>query len=182
MNIRTLIPLIFAAAVLVASVVLYAGGYYLLNSLMQKSGELATEVAAKNQELENATRAHAALATVASQEGSLDQYLVSKQDIVPFLESLQSVGRPLGSSVNVLSVTDAKDKTRARIQLQLAVTGSFDSVMRTLGAIEYGPYDGVITNLSISTAVGDAVRIASGTAWTALATYSVGVRATSTTP
>jgi hypothetical protein len=182
MTIRTFIPFFMAVAVFIASVILYVGGYYLLDHFTARADELATQVNVKNQALENATRAHSAISSLTTEQGSVDQYLITKQEVVSFLESLQGVGAPLGAKVNVLSVSDQKDKTRSRIQLQLSVTGSFDAVMRTLGAIEYAPYDGVMSNVTLNTGVGDG-GTTTGSAWTGLATYSVGVRsATSTKP
>lgn len=177
MNIRTLVPLIIAVLILLGAVALYGAGYYLLTKFNETENGLDTQIAAKGRDLENASRAHAALSSQGGQ--TLDQYLLAKSDIVPFLEELQGEGAPFGAKVDVLSVTDQKDKVRSRVQLSLSITGSFDAVMRTLGSIEYSPYDGVMTNVSLGTATGDA-KTATGTAWTALATYSVALAGTST--
>lgn len=175
MNVRAFIPLILAVLVLIASIGLYAGGYYLLNRLTDTAASLASQATLANQQLENATRAHSALTSGAAGQ-NVNQYLVTKNDIVPFLESLQAVGTPLGSSVSVVSVTDQSDKLHSRIALSLSITGSFDAVMRTLGGIEYAPYDGVMTSVSM-----DSAAASSGAGWTALASYSVGVRSASST-
>ncbi len=180
MSLRTLIPLSIAILVFLGAVGLYSAGYYLLSTVEAKSEKLASQEAAKSQELEAATRAHQALTSLSTQEAALNQHFVAKADIVPFLEQLQATGVPYGAKVNVVSVNDASDKVHSRIQLSLSISGSFDAVMRTLGTIEYGPYDGVMTNVSLGTAVGDDAKVATGTAWTALATYSVGLRATTT--
>ncbi len=178
MNTRTLIPLITALLTLLIAGGLYGGGYYLLNRQEAKAEELGTEIGKKNLELAKAARAHAALASLSADEETLDQYSIRKADVVPFLESIQGVGRPLGSKVDVLSVGDVQDGKHARIALSISITGSFDAVVRTLGAIEYGPYDGVITNLSLDTATNDP----KGTPqWTAAAVYSVGIRSASST-
>jgi len=174
---RSFIPLAIAFLVFLASVGVYAGGYYLLTTLNAKATTLAQQEASKEASLERTTRAHTALTTLAGSDTSLDQYVLTKNDIVPFLEVLQSTGQPFGTSVDVLSVTDTKDKTHQRIQLSLSLHGSFDGVMRTLGTIEYSPYDGVLSNVSLNTET-----TASSTRWTADAVYSVGLRTGTTTP
>lgn len=174
---KSLISLVTALLILLASAGVYGGGYFLLMKLHAHTADLQKQIAEKTIELDRATQARSALATLSNDEAVLNQYQISKSDVVPFLEALQTSGKPLGAKVDVLSVSDAKDGTHARISLSLAVTGSFDAVMRTLGIIEYGPYDGVITSLSL-----DNSRDGKGTIWTAAVLYSVGVRSASSTP
>ena len=106
----------------------------------------------------------------------------SREEVVDFLESIQATGRPFGVKVDVASVSNEKVSAHARIALSLAARGSFQGVMRTLGAIEYGPYDGVITNLSLTTDSPSTVGSTTSTTneWNATTLYSVGLRATST--
>jgi Tfp pilus assembly protein PilN len=178
MTMRSLIPLIVAFVILLVALGLYGFGYYTLASDTQKAATLATQINLKSQQLDRLARAHTALATLANDEATLRQYSVGKEEVVPFLETLQATGRPLGAGVQVLSVANEKSGTHNRISLSLSITGSFDAVMRTLGAIEYGPYDGVVTSLSLET-VPSAGK--GGNTWTAATMYSVGLRSASTT-
>jgi hypothetical protein len=103
------------------------------------------------------------------------QHFVSASDIVPFLSSLESTGKALGSTVSVVSVGSDTSKTKVgHLNLSLSITGPFDSVIRTLGAFEYSPYDIVLTNLTLNNA--------SASSWTAAAAFSVGTGVSSTTP
>jgi hypothetical protein len=171
MNIRPFIPLIIASLLLAAAIGLYAFGYFTLLANTAKATTLATGVATKTAQLERITQAHAALDTLSNDEATLRQYSIGKEAIVPFLETLQTSGRTLGTKIDVLSVQDEKDGKHVRVALSLSITGSFDAVMRTLGSLEYSPYDGVLRNLSF-----DATPAATGTSgWSATAVYSIGI-------
>ncbi len=175
---NSLISLAATTLLLVVSGGLYGFGYYVLTSSTAKSANLQTQIDAKTVELDRATRAHVELTTLTADEDALNQYSIQKSDVVPFLETLQSTGKPLGSVVKVLSVGDQNTDGHSRILLSLSISGSFDSVMRTLGAIEYGPYDGVVSSVALDTA-----KLPTGNVWTAAVLYSVGVQsATSTKP
>jgi len=179
MNLRHFIPFGIALLVLLASIGLYATGYFILSHARAEDAALAGQEATKNAEVARLTQAHTALASHDSDQAVLDQYVIKKSDIVPFLESLQSTGKSLGSAVDVLSVADQSDKAHNRIQLSLSISGSFDAVMRTIGTIEYGPYDGVITSLSLASTPGTGHA---APFWTASSLFSVGLRTASTTP
>jgi hypothetical protein len=60
--------------------------------------------------------------------------------------------------------------------MSLRIVGSFDAVMRTLGAIEYQAYDTTLANVTLDTPTGEN--------WTASASFLVGTppTATSTAP
>jgi Tfp pilus assembly protein PilO len=172
MKIRPFIPLIIALLVLLAVGGLYGFAYQQLEAGKEKAATLALQLDGRTVEFARLTQARAALASLASDEEALHQYSIRKESIVPFLEQIQSVGKPLGATVDVISVGDEKNPIHARVALSLTISGSFDAVMRTLGAIEYAPYDAVVTNASLDTIEGSKL-------WTAAVTYSVGV-ATST--
>jgi hypothetical protein len=184
MNLRPFIPLGIALLVLLGAATLYTLGYETLTGWATKAGDLSTKIAQKNYQLEHDTAAHAAFSTLAQDEVTINQYSVDKRDIVPFLETLQSSGAAVGSKVEVLSVSDQTVQGHNRISLSLAITGSFDAVMRTLGEIENGPYDGIVTSASLST---QNTGTSSARSWTATTQLSVGTRtapaaATSTKP
>lgn len=181
MTSRTFIPGVVALAALVLASGLYGFGYYELTKLTQRGQTLATEIEQKNTELTGAARARSALVTLEQDELLLKQYSVGKTEVVPFLEELQKVGKPLGASVEVVSVTDEKNAGHARIGLSLLITGSFDSVVRTLGTIEYGPYDAVVTNVVLDTAPTEQ-KVTGPKVWRAATTLSVGARTASSTP
>ena len=102
----------------------------------------------------------------------MQSYLVRQEEIVPFLDQLERTGASLGSVVTVASVSEEQGTERDRILLSLSIAGSFDSVVRTLGAIEYGPYDSAVSSMTLDTV---ADTEAQGR-WTATATFALGAR------
>lgn len=177
MNLRLFIPIVIATLVLIGVVSLYSFGYYTLTNQRVKAETLATQVAQKNYQLDRNVAAHAVISTLSEDEIAINQYSVGKEDVVPFLETLQATGKSVGTSIQVLSVSNQNVAGHSRIALSLSITGSFDSIMRTLGEIEYGPYDGVITNASLTT---DNVGTSTARTWTATTLLSVGTLSTTT--
>jgi len=170
---------LIAALILLAGIVgAYGLWYRMVGKASAETAALAEGIRARSQDSERAAAAKEALGSLVADEEGVRQYLVRTGDVVPFLERLEDTGTALGSSVDVVSVSAEQGAGRERIVLSLKIAGSFDSVLRTLGAIEYGPYDSALTGLSF-----DTVRSAeSGTpeGWTAAATFSIGTQATST--
>jgi Tfp pilus assembly protein PilO len=155
---------------------LVAGGAYGVwySAVADASAEGARlETELKNREAAGgrAATARRSLEELAEQESRVASYLVSSSEIVPFLESLEGVGDVLGAEVDVVSVGDSPD-TSGRIPLSLSISGSFNAVMRTVGAIEHHPNDVRVTSLTLDTPQGDAAS----SEWTANVTFSVGMR------
>jgi hypothetical protein len=86
---------------------------------------------------------------------------------------LQSTGTYLKSNVQVVSVSATPGTPTGVLDLSLKIDGTFDSVARTLGAIEYGPYDITITSLTFDTNP-SSVTATTEPQWSAAATYTVG--------
>lgn len=170
-----LIQLALALAVLVGVLAAYGAWYVVVGQASATSAALATEIETKTQESARVASAREALETLATDEASIQAYLIRQEDIVSFLERLESLGASLGSAVEVVSVGAEEGGERPHIRLSLKITGSFDAVLRTLGAIEYGPYDSAITTITLDTLPeGDG----SSGRWTAAATLTLGTRTT----
>lgn len=170
MNRAQFIQLGIALSVLVILVALSVGAGVYLESQKQRAVQLGQEVAQKQSEAVRIARAREALPVLEEAEGVVAQRLVPARDIVSFLERLEKQGKAQGASVKVLSVNPVQVESQSRISIALTITGSFDSVLRALGAIEYGPYDLSLTNVAVTTA--GAEEAAGG--WTASVTVSVG--------
>jgi hypothetical protein len=179
MNLRTFIPLVIATLVLIGAASLYGFMYYTLTMGKANVGKLSSQIAQKSYQLERNAAARSALSTLSEGETAINQYSVGKDDVVPFLGALQATGKSVGTTVQVLSVSSQNIAEHSRIALSLSITGSFDAVMRTLGEIEYGPYDGVITSTSLTS---EGVGTSSARNWTAATLLSVGTLATTTAP
>lgn len=168
-----LIQLSLALAVLVGVLTAYGAWYVVVGQASATSAALATEIETKTQESARVASAREALETLATDEASIQAYFIRQEDIVTFLERLESSGTALGSVVEVVSVGAEDGDERPHIRLSLKITGSFDAVMRTLGAIEYGPYDSAITSVTLDTLPSE--NGPSGR-WTAAATLTLGTR------
>lgn len=168
-----LIQLSLALIVLVGVLGAYGAWYVAVGKASATSAALAQEIETKTQESLRVASAREALATLATDEASIQAYLIRQEDIVAFLERLESSGTSLGSVVEVVSVGAETSGERPHIRLSVKVTGSFDAVLRTLGAIEYGPYDSAVTTVTLDTL--PAENGPSGR-WTAAATFTLGTR------
>lgn len=145
------------------------GGYVFWYGYVQQldadSATLAEEIAAKDLERARTASARSAEADVVAQETFVKSHLVATADIVSFLEQLERTGKSLGATVHVASVSDQAKSSDGTISLSLSVTGSFDTVMRTLGAIEEGPYAIMANDISLDTA--------DGSSWSATGVFVV---------
>lgn len=96
--------------------------------------------------------ARAALADMAGDEAAMREYFVSETGVVAFIDGLEALGRAVGSTtVSVLSVSTVADAAvRPAFKFALSVNGTFDGVMRTVGALEYAPYVISISSLSVA--------------------------------
>ncbi len=169
-----LIQLIVALVVLL----LLGGGYVFwydhVQALDARAGALGAEIASKDAERSRSASARSGEAELAAQEAFVASHLVATADIVSFLERLEKTGRGFGAEVHVASVSDTVKASDGRISLSLSVAGPFDAVMRTIGAIEQGPYAMSVQDLSLDTA--------DGSSWSATGVFVAAIAATSTAP
>ena len=95
----------------------------------------------------------------------------------------------------MVSVAAAPASPYGHLNLSVSITGTFDAVSKTVGAIEYQPYNTSLTSLSLSTTAnpgdtGTTTATTSQPVWNAAVVFSVGAIttvatstvATSTTP
>jgi hypothetical protein len=152
---------------LVALALALLGYGFLKSAVSHKSvtvAALAEQIEAQSVSAGRIAAARAALAELAGDEGLVQGYFVSPTGVVALIDALQSLGQALGTEVGIDSVSANASKTA--LALSLTIKGPFDAVMRTVGAIEYAPYDISVTGLSLSASGKDA--------WTANLTLLVG--------
>lgn len=131
---------------------------------------LAATVSEKRQETLRVALAKAALPKLAESEALLNAHIVRAEDIVGFLGGLETQGKAMGATTEVVSVSPEQATEQARLALSIKVTGTFDAVERTLGAIEYGKYDTLVSSVTLE-ASKDAQ--AKSPLWTAFVVLSV---------
>lgn len=111
---------------------------------------LEDQIQAKTEAASRVTSARAAFAEIAGDEAAVEDYFVPEMAVVPFIEDLEARARALGASMKILSVSVGTAAQTPTLVLSLAVGGTFDAVMRTVGAVEYAPYDLVISRLAVA--------------------------------
>ncbi len=150
----------------------YAFWYLSVERLSDSARGLGQDIQEKTEDASRIRAAQAELATLAASEAEVGQYFVSTGNIVGFLEELQKTGAGLGAKVEVVSVASDDSTSPGHLTLALKITGSFDAVLRTLGAMEYGPYDSALQSLTFDTPAGSATS----DGWTAAAVFIVGTQ------
>lgn len=173
---KTYFQLISAAALFAIVLIGYALWYHALGSVSGELADLSAKVAAQNRSAAQAIAAEDELAKLSAEEGAIHGYFVSTSDIVSFLEALQKTGSALGAKVSVTSVS-ANAAPRPHLDLALTISGSFDAVMRTIGAIEYGPHDIVVKTLTVDS--GTSADGSASAGWTAALALQVGTASSS---
>jgi hypothetical protein len=171
MKLRHYSHALIALAVFVIAVSLYGVWYAYVGKESAAAVSLASDIETKKQSRERVQEAKLQLEQALSDQQSISGYFVDTDDVVPFLESLQNTGKRLGTTVVVESVSAQPAKPHSVLQLALHITGTFDSVERTLGAIEYQPYDTVVSSVTLDTAGPSAGAVPQ---WTAAVTLRIG--------
>jgi len=128
----------------------YGTWYATVAAQSTAAAALQNQIAAQAETISRIASARLALDEIADDEATVQSYFVSEGDIVSFIDQLELRGKNQGATVNVLSVSTGTVGTQPVFVLSLAVNGPFDSVLRTIGTIEYAPYDLFISGLSLS--------------------------------
>jgi hypothetical protein len=165
---RSLVLCILSCVLAALALAGYLLWYHAVSAKSVEAETLGNQIITRDRAQSRIGAASAEVADLASAEAGVGAYFVAPQNVVPFIEQLQSLGASTGASVSVLSVAANPPAAGALpvIAISLAVTGSFDHVVRAVGAIEYAPYDLALSSLAL----------AEGTAgaWTADVALTVG--------
>lgn len=170
-------PSLITLGIWVAILALALGGYGLARASVAAQSasvaELERQIEARRESSNHVALARSALAELAGDEAVVQSHFVTPSGVVTFIDDLQARAHALDAVVEVESVAaTAGREARPALLLTFAVTGAFDAVMRTIGSIEYAPYDISITELSLAHDVQDV--------WAASVHLSVGSAATTT--
>lgn len=139
-----------ALGICIVSIVGYGVWYGTISSKSAVVAGLQDQIDTRTETADRIAAVRATLADIASDEATVQDYFVPEANVVSFINSLEEHGKTLGATVGVLSVSTGGTAIQPLLILSLTITGTFDSVMRTAGVIEYAPYDLSITNLSVS--------------------------------
>ena len=133
-------------------IVAFVGQGFLYAGIANKSNSVAdlqSQINTKNETASRIASARTALAEIAGDEAAVQGYFVSETEIVPFIGNLEEHASAQAATMKVLSVSVSDATEYSTLVLSITVNGTFDAVMRTVGAIEYSPYDLSISKLSL---------------------------------
>ena len=142
--------LVIALLLGVAALAGYVGWYVVVSDKSGAVVDLQNRISAASESMSRMTSVRAALAEIKGDEAAVQGYFISEADIVAFINSIEALGPPQGATVSVISVSKSTLSGQAVFLLAVSVTGGFDAVMRTIGRIEYLPYDLALSTVSIS--------------------------------
>ena len=135
-------------AVFVAVVALGGVGYWYY-SITKMSAQLA-KVEEELRSSETQTRgAPTDDSRLAADEAAVGQYFVGEDDVPAFINVLESRVRARGATISIASVAKNGTGLETTLALAVVVTGTFEQVMQTVGAIEHLPYATKIASVNI---------------------------------
>lgn len=130
------------AGVLCAIAIIGFGFWYsVIETKSIEVANLESQIDTKTETSNRIASARASLAEIAGDEAIMQSYFVPETGVVAFITDLEALGRSQGATVSVLSVSKGGSSTQPMLIFSLTIKGTFDAVMRTVGAIEYSPYD-----------------------------------------
>jgi len=144
----SLAQLVAAIAVCTAVLIGYGFWYATVSAKSAAVAILQNQIDTRTETVKRMVSTRAALAEISGDEAVVQSYFVPETGVVAFIDGLESRGRALGATVTVLSVSTVKSSAQPALELALSIAGTFDAVMRTVGAIEYAPYDITVSMLS----------------------------------
>lgn len=144
-----LIQFVGALVLLISSVLGYGVWYATIAAQSASVANLESQINTKTAAASRVASARAALAKIAGDEAAVQSYFVPETGVVSFIDDLETRARAQGTVLSVLSVSTSGTGAQSAFVFALTINGSFDAVMRTVGAIEYAPYALSISALSL---------------------------------
>ena len=141
----------FSITLLVTIITLIGYGFWYSTVSAESASvaDLQKQISEQTQTAGRMVSARSALAEIANKEAAIQSYFVPQTGVVAFINDLEAQGKESGSVVKVLSVSTDSRGAQSFFIISLTLKGSFDSVLRTVGSIEYAPYDISIYDFSL---------------------------------
>jgi hypothetical protein len=129
----------------------YAYWYSFVTNQSTLVSDLENRIRTKTETSIKVAAARAALAEIAADESVVQGYFIPEDGVVTLIDDLQKRARAQSAQMKVLSVSTDGSAAQSTLVLLLSinVTGTFDAVMRTVGSLEYAPYDLSVVKLSL---------------------------------
>jgi hypothetical protein len=164
----TVLHVSIALGICLVSIGAYAYGYAYVADESARAAELSMNIDTKKATVDRASFIKAALLKLGEDEARIKNYFVS-EDIGAFVSGLEEIGKSLGVQVAITSVGEGKDSGRPVLLVAMRMQGTFDAILRTMGAIEYAPYAITVNNANVSSVGGEEAP------WSATVTLMVGM-------
>lgn len=145
-----LIHLSIALLVSILSITFYLWAYDHVAYKSRLVAQLEQTIQTQTEATSRMSSARNALAELNDSEAQIASYFVQEAEVVNFITDMEGQGKALGTLVRVSSVEKVETESHPTLSVSLIVTGSFDAVMRTVGAIEYAPYHLSVTKFSLT--------------------------------
>jgi hypothetical protein len=144
--------LIIWLAICGATFVGYGFWYTAVANKSSAVANLQNQIDTQTQTSARVAAARTALADISGDESLVQNYFVAETGVVPFIDTLQSLAQAQTATLKVLSVSTDGSAAQSNLVLLLTISidGTFDSVMRSVGAVEYAPYDITVSQLSVT--------------------------------
>lgn len=143
------IHFILALIICLATAAGYGVWYTIVSNKSNDVANLQNQITTESDTISRIASARVALAEIAGDEKAIQGYFVSETDVVAFINDLEQRGLAEKATVSVLSVSAGGPPARPTLLVALTIKGTFDSVMRAVGVIEYAPYAISISSLSV---------------------------------
>lgn len=141
---------VIAGVLCTATFAVYGVWYATVAAKSAAVATLQNTITAKTETVNRIAATRATLAGILNDETVIQGYFVPEANIVAFINSLQTHGKVLGATMQVLSVAKSGTALAPVFELTLTAKGTFDAVMRTTGSIEYLPYDLSVSTLTVT--------------------------------
>jgi len=145
----SLAHLILACAACAAALIGYGFWYAAIVSKSAAVADVQNQIEVRTETVKRMASTRAALAEIAGDEAVVQSYFVPETEVVAFIDGLEARARALGAAVTVRSVSTVKSSAQPVLEFSLTITGAFDAVLRTAGAIEHAPYDISVPTLAV---------------------------------
>lgn len=141
-----LIVVLITAGIVLAG---YGFWYAVITVKSAVVADLQEQIAVKTETANHISSARAAIVEISGDEVVVQSYFIPEAGVVAFINGLEAQGQTLHAAVDVLSVSTGFRGAQPILTFSLAIEGTFDAVMRTVGTIEYMPYDLSVSDLSL---------------------------------
>ena len=145
----TIIGLLGVSAIVIAllGIMVFIGMRITINEQVTRT--LQEKIITEEQQSTEFTTLTKTIKATEAQNAQLAKYVLTPEDVVPFLTTLEQVGKDTNTEVvlTTVAVEQKKETIPAHLAVTLTATGSFENVYRTLRTFEALPYEHTITSV-----------------------------------